>query len=285
MTLATLLDAELAFGLQPLLDRAGLTVLEGDRIGLIGRNGTGKSSLLNVIAGRVTLDEGELKRRDGLSIALVEQEPVIPVTSTLRESLALRGGLERLTDERERWRIEARLVEYLHRFGLDEAKDPAQLSGGETKRGALALAFAQSPDLLLLDEPTNHLDIDGITLLEDLLLKAPALIVITHDRAFLREQRPAAFVPGPIEDTGGRVVGTHTGLPDYTIGQRKGLQMAVGEPLYVVALDAARNALVVGRKHEVWQPAAMVFPSPHPFGQASWKSAATAHCVPASPRI
>jgi ATP-binding cassette subfamily F protein uup len=185
MTLATLLDAELAFGLQPLLDRAGLTVLEGDRIGLIGRNGTGKSSLLNVIAGRVTLDEGELKRRDGLSIALVEQEPVIPVTSTLRESLAQRGGLERLTDERERWRIEARLVEYLHRFGLDEAKDPAQLSGGETKRGALALAFAQSPDLLLLDEPTNHLDIDGITLLEDLLLKAPALIVITHDRAFL----------------------------------------------------------------------------------------------------
>jgi ATP-binding cassette subfamily F protein uup len=93
--------------------------------------------------------------------------------------------LESLHDERERWRIEARLVEYLHRLGLDEACDPARMSGGERKRGALALAFALAPDLLLLDEPTNHLDIDGITLLEDLLLRGPALIVITHDRAFL----------------------------------------------------------------------------------------------------
>ena len=185
MTLATLLDAELAFGLHPLLDRASLTVLEGDRIGLIGRNGTGKSSLLNVIAGRQALDEGELKKRDGLAVALVEQEPEIPPASTLRESLALRGRLDQLADERDRWRIEARLVEYLHRLGLDEAKDPSQLSGGETKRGALALAFALAPDLLLLDEPTNHLDIDGITQLEDLLVRGPALIVITHDRAFL----------------------------------------------------------------------------------------------------
>ena len=185
MTLATLLDAELAFGLHPLLDRASLTLLEGDRIGLIGRNGTGKSSLLNVIAGRVALDDGELKKRDGLAVALVEQEPDIPPASTLRESLALRGHLERLADDRDRWRIEARLVEYLHRLGLDEAKDPTQLSGGETKRAALALAFALAPDLLLLDEPTNHLDIDAIALLEDLLLKGPALIVITHDRAFL----------------------------------------------------------------------------------------------------
>ena len=169
MTLLTLLDAELAFGLQPLLDRAALTVLEGDRVGLIGRNGTGKSSLLNVVAGRLDLDDGEVKRRDGLRVALVEQEPVLPAASTLRASLAGRGALDELHDERERWRIEARLVEFLHRFGLDEAQDPTRLSGGERKRGALALALALAPDLLLLDEPTNHLDIDGITLLEDLL--------------------------------------------------------------------------------------------------------------------
>jgi len=185
MTLLTLLDGELSFGLQPLLDGASLTVLEGDRIGLIGRNGTGKSSLLNVIAGRVELDDGEVKRKDGLHVALVEQEPELSRASTLRESLALRGGLDGLHDERERWRVEARLVEYLHRLGLDEALDPGRLSGGERKRAALALAFALAPDLLLLDEPTNHLDIDGITLLEDLLLKGPALIVITHDRTFL----------------------------------------------------------------------------------------------------
>jgi ATP-binding cassette subfamily F protein uup len=138
MTLATLLDAELAFGLHPLLDRASLTVLEGDRIGLIGRNGTGKSSLLNVIAGRLSLDAGELKRRDGLSVALVEQEPEIRPASSLRESLALRGRLDQLADERDRWRIEARLVEYLHRLGLDEGTDPSRLSGGETKRSTEA---------------------------------------------------------------------------------------------------------------------------------------------------
>jgi len=184
MSLLTVQDAELAFGLQPLLDRASLTILDGDRIGLIGRNGTGKSSLLKAIAGRIDLDDGEIKRRDGLRIALVEQEPELPGAATLRAALALRGALDELADERERWRIEARLVEYLHRLGLDEAADPATLSGGERKRGALALAFALAPDLLLLDEPTNHLDIDGIELLEDLLLKL-TLVVITHDRAFL----------------------------------------------------------------------------------------------------
>ncbi|HYM47031.1 MAG TPA: ATP-binding cassette domain-containing protein, partial [Burkholderiaceae bacterium] len=89
MSLLTILDAELAFGLQPLLDRASLTVQAGDRIGLIGRNGTGKSSLLNAIAGHIALDDGEIKKKDALSIALVEQEPVLPPASTLRASLAL----------------------------------------------------------------------------------------------------------------------------------------------------------------------------------------------------
>ena len=192
MPLITLQDAELAFGLQPLLDRAALVVDDGERIGLIGRNGTGKSSLLDVIAGGTALDDGEVKRGSGLRVVLVEQEPVLPPASTLRESLALRGGLaasahgdEGDHDERERWRVEARLVEYLHRFALDEAADPQSASGGERKRAALALAFALVPDLLLLDEPTNHLDLDGIVLLEELVRKQPAAIVITHDRAFL----------------------------------------------------------------------------------------------------
>ena len=187
MPLLTIIDAELAFGLHPLLDRASLTVRAGDRIGLIGRNGTGKSSLLNAIAGRIELDDGEIKRKDGLSIALVEQEPELPPAPTLRASLALRGQIESHGeghDDRERWRIEARLIEYMHRLGLDEAADPAALSGGERKRGALALAFALAPSLMLLDEPTNHLDIDGITRVEELLAKQTS-IVITHDRAFL----------------------------------------------------------------------------------------------------
>ncbi len=187
MTMLSLLDAQLAFGDMPLLDRAQLAVVDGDRIGLIGRNGSGKSSLLAVIAGRIPLDGGEIKRRDGLRVALVEQEPTLPAAHTLRESLLARGGVEHMHDERERWRTEARLAERLHRFALDGHTNPAAASGGERKRGALALALALQPELLLLDEPTNHLDIDAIAQLEALLVEkgAPTLIVITHDRAFL----------------------------------------------------------------------------------------------------
>ena len=185
MSLVTLQDAELAFGLHPLLDRAELVVADGERIGLIGRNGTGKSSLLGVIAGTVPLDDGEVRTRDGARIVHVEQEPLLPEAPTLRESLSQRGRLAGIADERERWRVEARLVEYLHRFGLDDATSPVTCSGGERKRAALALAFAQQPDLLLLDEPTNHLDIAAIADLEELVRRLPACIVITHDRTFL----------------------------------------------------------------------------------------------------
>ncbi len=184
MALLTLRDAGLAYGLQPLLDRANLTVGDGERIGLIGRNGSGKSSLLKILAGEGALDDGDIERRDGLTIVLVEQEPLLPPASSLRESLVRRGALE-ARDERDRWRVEVRLSEFLHRYGLDEAQSPDTASGGERKRAALALALAMQPDLLLLDEPTNHLDIDGIALTEDLLLKVPASIVVTHDRAFL----------------------------------------------------------------------------------------------------
>jgi ABC transport system ATP-binding/permease protein len=186
MPLLTLADAELAFGLHPLLDRAAFAVRSGERIGLIGRNGTGKSTLLKVIAGDLPLDAGEIRRRDGLRIAVVEQEPTLPPAPTLRASLVARGQLERQVDERARWQAESRLVEYLHRLGLDESLQPDTASGGERKRATLALALALEPQLLLLDEPTNHLDIDGIRLLEELLRKGSMTsIFITHDRAFL----------------------------------------------------------------------------------------------------
>jgi ATP-binding cassette subfamily F protein uup len=164
MPLLTLLQGQLAYGELPLLDEAEFSMEAGERIGLIGRNGTGKSSLLAVIAGTVALDDGELRTQGGLSVALVEQEPAVPESSA-----APRHKLE----------------EFLHRFGLPEALEPAAMSGGERKRAALAHAFALEPDLLLLDEPTNHLDIDGIVQLENLLLRQPSAIVVTHDRAFL----------------------------------------------------------------------------------------------------
>jgi ATP-binding cassette subfamily F protein uup len=187
MTLLTLIDGELAYGLTPLLDRANLVVEDGERLGLIGRNGTGKSSLLGVLAGRVPLDEGDLHRRDGLRVAVVEQEPALPPAATLADSLRIRGGfdLEHAHDERERWRREARLAEYMERFGVRGDGDPAKASGGERKRAALALAFALEPELLLLDEPTNHLDVDGIAKLEELLPRIGASVFVTHDRVFL----------------------------------------------------------------------------------------------------
>jgi ABC transport system ATP-binding/permease protein len=189
MTLLAITGAELAFGVTPLLDQAVLSVSAGERIGLIGRNGSGKSSLLGAIAGRLALDDGLIQKRDGLRIVAVEQEPQVPIASSLRAALVLRGALDEQHDERTRWRAEARLIEQLHRFGLSEALDPAALSGGERKRAALALAFALEPDLFLLDEPTNHLDINGIEYLETLLIQeqrgSRAAIVITHDRRFL----------------------------------------------------------------------------------------------------
>lgn len=185
MSLITLRDAELAYGLHPLLDRAQFVVHEGERIGLIGRNGTGKSSLLKVLCGLIALDDGEMAIEGGITPVFIEQEPELPSCATVRGSLAQRGQLEHIHDERERWRSEARLSEFMHRLEVDGDRSPAMTSGGERKRAALALALALEPKLLLLDEPTNHLDIGGIAMLEELLLKGPTCIVITHDRRFL----------------------------------------------------------------------------------------------------
>lgn len=192
MSLITLRDAHLALGDRPLLDGARLTLQTGERLGLIGRNGTGKSTLLRIIAGHGSLDEGERQVSAGLRIVLVEQEPALPAARTLRESLRERARIgardlpEPLAEgERERSSFENRLTEFLQRFELDPEMTPATVSGGELKRAALAVALAAQPELLLLDEPTNHLDIGAIERLEEMLLKTPAFIVVTHDRAFL----------------------------------------------------------------------------------------------------
>lgn len=187
-TLITLKNASLAFGDYPLLDNTDFAVQEGERIGLIGRNGTGKSSMLQVLARKSALDDGEIQVKDGLRVVLLEQEPVFPPAPTIRESLIAQSGFDP-SDDKLYWKQIAKLDAYLQRLNVRADADPGTASGGERKKAAIALVLAQEPDLLLLDEPTNHLDITTIALLEDLIRETfkntRALVVITHDREFL----------------------------------------------------------------------------------------------------
>ena len=187
-TLITLKNASLAFGDYPLLDNTDFSVQEGERIGLIGRNGTGKSSMLQVLARKSALDDGEIQVKDGLRVVLLEQEPVFPPAPTIRESLIAQSGFDP-SDDKLYWKQIAKLDAYLQRLNVRADADPGTASGGERKKAAIALVLAQEPDLLLLDEPTNHLDITTIALLEALIRETfkntRALVVITHDREFL----------------------------------------------------------------------------------------------------
>ena len=187
-TLITLKNASLAFGDYPLLDNTDFSVQEGERIGLIGRNDTGKSSMLQVLARKSALDDGEIQVKDGLRVVLLEQEPVFPPAPTIRESLIAQSGFDP-SDDKLYWKQIAKLDAYLQRLNVRADADPGTASGGERKKAAIALVLAQEPDLLLLDEPTNHLDITTIALLEDLIRETfkntRALVVITHDREFL----------------------------------------------------------------------------------------------------
>lgn len=189
MPLITLMNAHVAWGDLPLLDDANLSIEPGERVGLIGRNGTGKSTLLSVLAKQTDLDDGELRTQDGLRTLYVEQEPTLPKANNIRESLILRGHLTNVEDEREHWRKIAKLEEFLMKFNLNPEAPLNDFSGGERKRAALALAFALEPNVLLLDEPTNHLDIEAISILENLLntefRSQRSSIIVTHDRQFL----------------------------------------------------------------------------------------------------
>jgi ATP-binding cassette subfamily F protein uup len=176
---------QLAFGDLPLLDGASLSVQRGDKLGLIGRNGSGKSSLLKLIAGSIHADDGLIQREDGLYCVAVEQEPHLTERESLYLSLLARADLSASPEEPAAWQTLADIRAWLDRFGLDPDRPLQGLSGGERKRAALALAFALKPDLLLLDEPTNHLDLAAIRLLEESMERVSTSIVITHDRHFL----------------------------------------------------------------------------------------------------
>ena len=206
MALITLLDAQLAFGHVPLLDHADFSLIEAERIGLIGRNGAGKSSLLKILAGLEKPDDGTLQIQQNVRVTYVAQEPVLDMeadvftaaSAGLGAVIAIRDqylsgapgldldALQSQIEAFDAWNWEQRVEETLHRLHLDGAARVGSLSGGTRKRVALAQALVAAPDVLLLDEPTNHLDLDSIEWLEQLLIDFKGSVVtITHDRSFL----------------------------------------------------------------------------------------------------
>ena len=206
MALITLSNAQLAFGHVALLDHADFSLESGERVGLIGRNGAGKSSLLRILEGTRQPDDGMRQVQRGLRLAFVAQEPELSaddsvfeaVSAGLSHVIALREqyfaatqdvDLDALQTEIEAqagWNWEQRVQETLERLRLDGPARVGDLSGGKKKRVALAQALVARPDVLLLDEPTNHLDLDSIEWLEGLLRDFQgSLVTITHDRSFL----------------------------------------------------------------------------------------------------
>ena len=209
MPLVQLSQLSLAYGHVPLLEHADLVVEAGERIGLIGRNGTGKSSLLRIIEGAAPPDDGTVWKAPALKLAAVTQEPAFEAGQSIFDAVASGVGearqllvdyhaaahagdlarLARLHESLDRsggWALEHRIEATLTRLGLDADRAVAELSGGLRKRVALARALVGDPALLLLDEPTNHLDIGAIEWLEQTLLEfSGAVLFVTHDRRFL----------------------------------------------------------------------------------------------------
>jgi len=218
MPYITLNQACLAFGHVALLDHVDFQLDEGERVGLIGRNGGGKSSLLKVIAAHATLDDGAVWRQPGARICFVSQEPALDAAATVFEAVAAGLGelqqlirdyhhlshrlaepdadheallaelqpLQTKLEAQNGWAVQARIATAIDKLGLDAEAVIGSLSGGMRKRVALAQALVAEPEVLILDEPTNHLDFASIEWLEGLLNEfRGSVLLVTHDRRFL----------------------------------------------------------------------------------------------------
>jgi ATP-binding cassette subfamily F protein uup len=266
MALLNLLNAQLAYGHWALLDHTAFALEPGERVALIGRNGSGKSSLLKVLAGLERLDDGTLQLQQGLRVHYVPQEPQFDadatvfdaVGQTLAEPRALRQRYEALAadpaaathphelDELQSrlealggWTWEQRVAEALQRLQLDPEAPIGALSGGTRKRVALAQALVARPDVLLLDEPTNHLDLDAIEWLQALLVEwQGALVVVSHDRAF-------------IDAVATRIVELDRGLLRSYPGRWRDYEAGKERDLDAEALENARADKLLAQE-EVW---------------------------------
>jgi len=216
MALIKLTDVSIAFGVRPVLDHAEFQLDPGERVGLIGRNGEGKSTLMKAVSGLVSIDSGDLWRQPGLRIAMLEQEPVLPDNATIYQATAdalgevgrliteyhevlgqietdptaldKLGQLQHELESLDGWSLQQRVESVLSRLNLPGELPVQGLSGGWRRRVALARALVIDPEVLLLDEPTNHLDMETILWLEEQLLQfSGAVLLVTHDRAFLQK--------------------------------------------------------------------------------------------------
>lgn len=215
MTILTLRDVSLAYGHLPLLDRVNFQISTGERICLVGRNGTGKSTFFRVLSGAAQADDGEIWRKDTLRISHLEQEVLVDTPATVFEMVAAGLGelgqlltdyhnavhhvgqgdvmslntlstLQQRIDALDGWNINHKVETVLSHLSLPADRRIADCSGGVRRQVMLAQALVSNPDLLLLDEPTNHMDIAAITWLEEFLSSYQgALIFITHDRTLV----------------------------------------------------------------------------------------------------
>ena len=184
MILMTLEGIGITFGDTQILQNVTQGIDEYDRIGVIGVNGTGKSTLLAIVAGALEADEGQIIRRNGLKISYLPQNPVFDPERSVLENV-----VRNIEQDQEFWNVQGEAAAMLEKLGIeDPSVMPETLSGGQRKRAALAAALLTPSDLLILDEPTNHLDHEMIEWLQNQLESyRGALVMVTHDRYFLDE--------------------------------------------------------------------------------------------------
>jgi ATP-binding cassette subfamily F protein uup len=218
MPIVRLDKVSLSFGLKPLLDNVNLQLRRGERVCLLGRNGEGKSSLLQVICRNLLPDSGEVWIRPGARVASLAQEVSSGSEAVVRDVVL--GGAERGAPH-DAWQAELQADQVISRLALPGDALMSALSGGWRRRVMLGRALIASPDVLLLDEPTNHLDVEAITWLEDMMMDyAGTLLFVSHDRAFVR--RLATKI---VELDRGRLRIWPGGYDDYVLQKRAALEV------------------------------------------------------------